>query len=97
MLKFRLKYGAEVWVNSIDPNESAMIEFSGNQDWVEIIRDQLKRQYGAFGHLIGTSTTPIDLAAALRSPGMARFQPELIEGAELVERYDPKIPKDAVT
>lgn len=68
----------------------------------------LDSAYGAFGHSIGDSTSPIDLDAAIKKGPSAvwmgkmakfllgyRFQ--LLEGAELVKSYDPKIPLDTLT
>lgn len=97
MLKYRTKYGVEVWIDSKDPNASAKIQYSGNEVMVDVISDRLARQYGAFGHLIGSATTPIDLDAAMKSPEMKEYRPQLIEGEDMVKKYDPKIPKGAIT
>jgi hypothetical protein len=50
---------------------------------------------GAFGHLIGEYTTPIDLHCAFLNQG--ELLATLIEGKELVKSYDPEIPEGSVT
>lgn len=100
MIKFRLQIGeasVEVSIAVDDGNKTGIIEYEGDADIVELLRDLLAFEYGAFGHLIGSATTPIDLDAAMKSPALAQWQPELIEGAELVASYDPGIPEGAVT
>lgn len=98
MIKFGLKWGVEVWVDSDEPNTPAKIEWSGEEFVVEDFRKKLRYAHGAFGHLIGTSASPIDLHAALmQEPLKSELRPELLEGAELVERYDPGIPDGAKT
>lgn len=97
MIKYKLRGGITIWLDADDGNESAMIQFEGDEGTIEIVRDRLLRSYGAFGHLMSESTTPIDLDAALRGENFRLFKPQCIEGAELVERYDPGIPPGAVT
>ena len=97
MIKYELRNGVTVRLNSNDGNESAMIEYDGEPDMVEMVRDRLLQSYGAFGHMIRESTTPIDLDCALKSEKFRLFRPQCVEGAELVERYDPGIPPGAIT
>lgn len=84
-------------VDSDNPNKSAEIQYQGNQDGIDEIKPILESSYGAFGHLIGTVTTPIDLSAAMNSPEIQQFKPELIEGDDLVKDYDPQIPEGSLT
>lgn len=100
MIKYRLQIGEsaiEVLIAVEDGNATGELLYEGDAERVASFRSLLAYQYGAFGHLIGSATTPIDLDAAMRSPAMAQWQPELIEGAALVASYDPAIPEDAVT
>lgn len=98
MIKYLLRrLNVIVFLESDDPNASAAIQCEGDAERVEVARYYLSAQYGAFGHLIGSATTPIDLDAAILSPKMQEYRPELVEGAELVEKYDPGIPEGAIT
>ena len=98
MIRYRLRYGIIVSLDSDDQNESAAIAYEGEPVMVRSVRDALSGSYGAFGHLITDSTTPIDLAAAMQGQDMERFTPQLIEGAQLVEgTWNPGIPPGAKT
>ena len=97
MIRYRLNQGVEVFLNTDDPNETETIQFTGDESAVEQIRQLLGQSYGAFGHQIDEATTPIDLSAALQKPPMMQFDPQLIEGAGLVEIYDPGVPDDVQT
>jgi len=97
MIKYKLRGDITVSLNSNDPNKSAKIQIEGDEEVVAMVRDRLLSSYGAFGHLIRETTTPIDLNAALKSGNFRLFQPQIIEGAELVKVYDPKVPPDALT
>lgn len=80
-----------------DGNSSALLQFEGEAQSVEIAKFELLQQYGAFGHGMEEVTTGYDLSAALNSPGMTRFNPKILEGKEIVGKYDPKIPDGAIT
>ena len=105
MIKYRAfdAIGGEyiVSVDSNNPNASEKISITvgdeGDDRFVPIIREWLEHEYGAFGHIIGTHTTPIDLDAAMHSRDSKKFRPEIVEGQELVKSYDPGIPKAAIT
>lgn len=97
MIKYKLRGGITIWLDSNDSNESAKIQVEGQEEAIEMIRDLLSKSYGAFGHTITESTTPIDLDAALKGEKFRLFRPQCIEGAELVKRYDPGIPPGAMT
>lgn len=102
MLSYRLIYSATkeeiiVSLKSDDPNKSARIEYEGDDYLIRVIKGWLEHEYGAFGHLIGNGTTPIDLNAAMHSKNASAWSPEIIEGHDLVKRYDPGIPPGAMT
>lgn len=48
-----------------DPNSFVPIEFEGESGAVAEIREWLYYQTGAFGHLIGEKTSPMDLQSAM--------------------------------
>ena len=80
-----------------DGNESAPQEWEGDQNLIGWFKSKLETAYGAFGHLFGTEfATPIDLHYAVFS-NLAVYDPVVVEGAELVETYDPGIPEGAIT
>jgi len=59
------------------------------------IQRSLETSSGAFGHTIDPkSITPIDLHYALGQMGLVI---EIVEGAEMVEEYNPAIPEGALT
>lgn len=98
MIRYELRaVDVIVSVNSSNPNTSAAIAFQGAPEKVERVRSRLSLCSGAFGHLIGESTTPIDLHAAMNQPEMQQYLPVLVQGTELVQNYDPDIPGDSVT
>ena len=97
-----------VTVNSNNPNLSAEVQYEGDPELLEIVKMWLPDAFGAFGHLIGESTSPIDLDAAIKKGppafsqyNLLRFMPdykwELLVGADLVKSYDPGIPEGAFT
>lgn len=87
---------AIVSLDARDPNEYAEIEYSGDKELTDTVRSWLSSAAGAFGHLIGERTTAIDLDAALKGTEAERFNPQLIEGEQLVAIYDPQTPNTAV-
>jgi hypothetical protein len=97
MLRYQLAGDVTISLNSNDPNKSANIQIEGDEKVVALVRDRLLRSYGAFGHMIRETTTPIDLNAALKSDDFKEFRPQIVEGAELVGVYDPRIPPGAIT
>lgn len=100
MIRYRLGLPEGQVIVSIaanNGNHSGLIQYEGEAEAIEVLKEELPLLCGAFGHLIGDTTTPIDLDAVMHKPDMQRFTPELLEGAELVERYDPGIPEGAIT
>lgn len=102
MIKYRLlKLGVEIILPATSTNDSAIWEVKSFLDeplpiLEEVAHRDLLAQYGVYGHLITRSTTPLDLAAAMQSPTMQGYKPELIEGAELVQAYNG-LPEGALT
>jgi hypothetical protein len=98
MLEIKLNQsGIILALPAIDGNEQAMLTIGdGSQSDKELeIRNRLIGSTGAFGHTINPErVTPLDLHAALVSLGYS-FQ--VLQGAEMVAEYDPKIPEGAVT
>lgn len=88
---------ASVSLDVNDPNDYAEQKWEArNAMAIDILKRNLDRASGAFGHLLSDITTPIDLYYALFT-NLERFSPVVVEGAELVEVYDPGIPEGAVT
>jgi hypothetical protein len=96
---FKIQFNDETTVSLFvtDGNESNEQVWEGDEFAVQNYRFLLQNAYGAFGHSFDTEfTTPIDLHYAVMS-NLADFNPQVVEGAELVESYDPGIPEGAVT
>lgn len=80
----------ELSLNANDPNDLASIQVKGDADFAERILMMLAGSYGTPEQMLDPNNTPpIDLDAALRSLEFRDFQIELLEGASLVESYDP--------
>ena len=97
MIRYQFPFGVDVFLESEDADDPAVIQYGGDSANIHLVSDVLPILYGAFGHSIGTETTPIDLSAAIASPQLARFKPQLIEGAQLIKGYRLNIPSDAKT
>ena len=96
---FKIQFPSAVTVSlfASDGNESAPQEWDGDEDIVKAYRFLLRDAYGAFGHSFDPEfANPIDLHYAVFT-NLADFNPQVVEGAELVETYDPGIPDGAVT
>lgn len=96
MFKIRVSkdgQSAEATLRVENGNTSYPVIFEGPLSL--LVERYLNDAYGPFGHTINLSrANPIDLHYALsQSP----FDFEVLEGAELVEVYDPEIPEGAVT
>ena len=89
---------ATLKIDVSDPNELGLIIYQGDEEVVKLIRSNLRTSYGAFGHLIGDRTTPIDLDAALKQPPFtAQYNIKLTAGSQIVTEYNPGIPREAQT
>ena len=98
MIKYRLNVAglpASVTLKETDPNTGAAVIVEGDPEAVEAVNLWLSGAYGAFGHLIGNYTTPIDLAAAMNK--LPSYMEVVESSGPIPRRFDPKIPKDAVT
>jgi len=70
MIRYDLRYKnsiASVILNAKSPDQSTLIQYEGSPSVVNLLKDWLPYAYGAFGHLIGESTTPTDLKVAMLS------------------------------
>lgn len=73
-----------------DPNTPVALNYSGEPQAIALVQEVLQSSCGLYGHLIGDRTTAIDLDAAINSQAMNQFQPDLIEGREIIEAYTPE-------
>jgi hypothetical protein len=79
-------------------NEFKPIDFEGDRDAVESVKDWLEGAYGLFGHLIEIGgTSALDLNAAALSPEASQFNPKRIAGGELLEGAGTSAPPGAMT
>lgn len=95
MITYSLMNGAvtvSIDADASEPHKRTPIVYTG--EMVPYAQDILSIQYGAFGHLIGDATTPVDLDAAMQKPDMQAMTPVLVQGLD-VEDYDPGIPEGA--
>jgi len=96
MIRYRLKWGLEIFLNANDTDQVASIEYEGNPELGSMVLNQIAQSYGAFGHIIGRQCTPPDLAAAMASNVMKPYSPTLLEGESLT-RAVVNIPDGALT
>lgn len=64
--------------------------FDGIEDLMDMVRREVRALSGLQGHLLGETTTPADLHAALSQGGLSRYTPELIKGHDIVEDHAPE-------
>jgi len=70
---------------------------AGDEITVQEIELQFFRKHGPFGHIFTPEmTSPYDLDHVLKQLP-PKFTVEILEGAELVQSYDPDIPEGAIT
>lgn len=93
MIHFSFPFGVEVSIDSESPDLAAPIQYSGDGELIDLIRLLIEKQYGIFGHQIGSATTPVDLNHVMLHPSISRFQPQIVDGAEMVRRYKTNIPE----
>lgn len=61
-------------------------------------RDWILQQAGAYGHTIQEEATPADLAYVLSTDeAIANYNPEILEGEEIIESFDPGVGDDEMT
>ena len=99
MIIYDLSYAGgrrvSVVLDATRPNQPAEIRYSGREQAVRFTQQWLSMAHGAFGHVIGTETTPIDLAYA-----MGQLPPELqliASAGDIPTSFDPGIPDGSVT
>lgn len=96
MIKYEIKVGSStiyISLNANSPNERGLIIYEGNSSSVSNFKTFIEKSYGAFGHIIGQATTPIDLHYAMSN--QQQFKAILIEGE--ITSYDPEIPDGSIT
>jgi len=79
---------AFVFIDSTDPTQDAPIQYEGPERLVEEIKSHLIGSYGERGRIIGDQTSGYDLNNAMHNWTMAPFDPELVEGLELLRGAD---------
>lgn len=88
----------EISLDSDDQNVAATPEFEGEEYAIAEVQAWLRQQSGAYGHVITEEITPTDLAFALSTlDAVERYQPEILEGEDLVNEFDPNISEDSFT
>lgn len=100
MIKFKLKFGITIEMDAVAPDVSSQYQLASDYEELAALYPQiianLKDSHGLFGHTIGDSCTAVDLQKAMASNDMARWEPKLIEGEEILDSYKPpKFPKGA--
>lgn len=94
MIKYSIRLEDEivdVVLTTQNPNERSLLVFLGTDKAVRQCQEWLSEQTGAFGHLIGETTSAIDLDAALKNQNDYRWR--LSEGSENIKQYDSGLPK----
>ena len=76
---------ASVFLNAVDADWDAPIQYEGPEPLVSDIRGDLMRSYGFRARFIEKETSPRDLLCAMQGECLKPYQPELIAGAELFE------------
>ena len=85
-----------VSLDANDPNEYAPIVYEGHPVMADAVKYEISHSRGMWGHLIGAKeTTPIDLDAAImcKSSRLKRFNPELLDGQEILDRFVSDMPE----
>lgn len=101
MIKYRLQASKEfrlkgrpieqafVFLDVSDPTENAEICYEGPKQLIKEIKLNLIGSYGERGRIIGDYTTAYDLNNAMSQWIMAPFDPELVEGLDLLKGGQP--------
>jgi len=87
--KFRLQgrpvEEAFVYLPTTNPNVDIEICYEGPEQLIKEIQFDLIGSYGERGRTISEATTAYDLNAAMHGQYMAPFEPELVEGREILQ------------
>lgn len=98
MIKWKLKAAAEwrlvgrpveeayVFLDTDNPDSDAQIQYEGPDQLVLEIKSQLIGSYGMRGRVIEEWTTARDLNNSMHQWIMAPFEPELVEGLEILQQ-----------
>lgn len=89
MIEYLIKFEGEIVEVALitqKPNERNSLVFSGTDQAVSRCQEWLSEQTGAFGHLIGSTTSATDLDAALKNQNDYKWK--LNEGHDIVTQYD---------
>lgn len=86
-----------VSLDTTNPNERAQLTYQGSKEAISSFRPWLSRRTGAFGHLLKEATTPIDLHYVMNSSTAVKYSPVLVNGNDIVQKYDPQIQANEVT
>lgn len=63
----------------------------GNTDWE--IKNAVENSHDRDGHILGSSSTAMDLQFVMNKKQLKVFKPELLEGKDILEK-GKKLPKD---
>ena len=74
----------EVRLAASSPHQRVPVEYDGDPAAVRDAQWTLSSSPGFSGIIVGEVTSPVVLAEAMRSEGMKRFRPRLIEGQAVV-------------
>ncbi|BAS59912.1 hypothetical protein NIES2135_20690 [Leptolyngbya boryana NIES-2135] len=79
---------AELSLDVENGNEAEAVQFKGDADLIECLKQDLSRSSGAFGHSIYLdSTTAIDIDSALHDlPSF--YEVTILKGKNIVESYE---------
>ncbi|MEM9691037.1 MAG: hypothetical protein AAGA56_00700 [Myxococcota bacterium] len=75
-----------------EPDDYGKLIFEGQRDAVASIRQAVASAGGVAGHNLGYETTPADLGMAMRGGELARYQPQLLEGQDILDRFVRQAP-----
>ena len=74
----------QVSIQANTPDQSAKIEFEGDQKDVTLVREALFRwAAGDLGRPLEEESTPRDLAVAMHRPVMEKYEPQRVEGSNM--------------
>ena len=79
---------AFVYLDLTDATQDAEIQYEGPEQLVNEIKSHLIGSYGERGRIISDQTSGYDLNNAMHNWTMAPFDPELVEGRELLRGSD---------
>lgn len=91
-LPSRPRRKVQVMMCSDDPDKFAEIEFLGDERDVSMVREALLNwAHGTRGSLLEEETTPRNLAVAMSSPAIRKYEPVQLQGSEMFEPIEISI------